>query len=61
MGRKLLNFNERSEPLKSEITAHYPEYVAAPPLDDPRWHDTSWTSLKNIIGRQFEESSHRHL
>ena len=51
MGRKLL---------KSEIAANYPEYVA-PPLDDPRRNETSWTYMKKIIdGRESEEISHSH-
>ena len=61
MGRKLLNYDQLSDLLKSEIAAHYPEYVAPPPLDDPRRNETSWTYMKKIIdGRQSEKSSHSH-
>jgi hypothetical protein len=59
MGRKLLNYDQLSDLLKSEIAANYPEYVAPPPLDDPRRNETSWTYMKRIIdGRESEESSH---
>ena len=61
MGRKLLNYDQLSDLLKSEITANYPEYVAPPPLDDPRRNETSWTYMKKIIdGRESEETSHSH-
>jgi hypothetical protein len=61
MGRKLLNYDQLSDLLKSEIAANYPEYVAPPPVDDPRRNETSWTYMKKIIdGRQSEESSHSH-
>ena len=61
MGRKLLNYDQLSDLLKSEIAANYPEYVAPPPLDDPRRNETSWTYMKKIIdGRESEETSHSH-
>jgi len=61
MGRKLLNYDQLSDLLKSEIAANYPEYVAPPPVDDPRRNETSWTYMKKIIdGRESEESSHSH-
>ena len=60
MGRKLLNYDQLSDLLKSEIAANYPEYVA-PPLDDSRRNETSWTYMKKIIdGRETEERSHSH-
>ena len=61
MGRKLLNYDQLSGLLKFEIAANYPEYVAPPPLDDPRRNETSWTYMKKIIdGRESEETSHSH-
>ena len=61
MGRKLLNYDQLSDLLKSEIAANYPEYVAPPPVDDPRRNETSWTYMKKVIdGRESEESSHSH-
>ena len=61
MGRKLLNYDQLSDLLKSEITANYPEYVAPPPVDDSRRNETSWTYMKKIIdGRESEETSHSH-
>ena len=34
MGRELLNYDQLSDLLTSEIATYYPEYVALPPLDD---------------------------
>ena len=61
MGRKLLNYDQLSDLLKSEIAANYPEYVAPPPLDDPRRNETSWTYMKKMIDSRAEkpeESGH---
>ena len=55
MGRKLLNYDQLSDLLKSEIAANYPEYVAPPPLDDPRRNETSWTYMKKIIDSRAEK------
>ena len=61
VGRKLLNYDQLSKLLKSEIAANYPEYVAPPPLDDPRRNETSWTYMKKIIdGRESEKTSQSH-
>jgi hypothetical protein len=49
MGRKLLNYEQLADALKSEIAENYPEYTAPPPLDDPRRNETSWTYMKKII------------
>jgi hypothetical protein len=59
MGRKLLNYEQLADALKSEIAENYPEYTAPPPLDDPRRNETSWTYMKKIIdSRQTQESEH---
>ena len=59
MGRKLLNYEQLADALKSEIAENYPEYRAPPPLDDPRRNETSWTYMKKIIdSRQSQESDH---
>ena len=61
MGRKLLNYEQLADALKSEIAEKYPEYRAPPPLDDPRRNETSWTYMKKIIdSRQSQESDHAH-
>ena len=61
MGRKLLNYEQLADALKSEIAENYPEYRAPPPLDDPRRNETSWTYMKKIIdSRQSQESDHAH-
>ena len=61
MGRKLLNYEQLADALKSEIAENYPEYRAPPPLDDPRRNETSWTYMKKITdSRQSQESNHAH-
>ena len=61
MGRKLRNYEQLADALKSEIAEKYPEYRAPPPLDDPRRNETSWTYMKKIIdSRQSQESDHAH-
>ncbi|RKQ71976.1 uncharacterized protein DUF1838 [Litorimonas taeanensis] len=47
-GRKLESWDDMSETMKSEIRTHYPEYVAPPPLDDPRKNMTSWEYYKQV-------------
>ena len=61
MGRKLLNYEQLADALKSEIAENYPEYTAPPPLDDPRRNETSWTYMKKIIdSRQNQGSEDAH-
>ncbi len=49
MGRKLPGgFEELPAILKNEIREHYPEYVDAPPGDDPRPNETTWTKFKKL-------------
>ncbi len=47
-GRKLDSWDDMSDTMKAEIENHYPEYVAPPPLDDPRRNETSWIYYKKI-------------
>ncbi len=54
MGRKLQNYDQLPEMMKAEIAENYPEYVAPPPLDDPRRNETSWTYMKKIIDAREE-------
>jgi hypothetical protein len=48
-GSKLKSWNELPELIKNEIRANYPEYTNAPPADDARPNETSWTYMKKII------------
>jgi hypothetical protein len=47
-GRKLNSFDELSDTMKSEIANHYPDYVAPPPVSDPRPNMTSWKYYKAV-------------
>jgi hypothetical protein len=61
VGKKLENYDQLPEVMKSEIAANYPKYTAPPPLDDTRRNETSWTYMKKIIDSRGEEkpkSSH---
>jgi len=55
MGKKLESFDQLADTMKAEIAAHYPEYVAPPPLDDQRRNETSWTYMKKIIDGRKEK------
>ncbi len=47
MGRKLPGgFEELPDVLKTEIRANYPIYEQAPPKDDTRRNETTWTKFK---------------
>jgi len=48
IGKKVKSFDDYPEALKNEIKANYPIYVAAPPTDDTRPNETSWTYYKKI-------------
>lgn len=48
-GGKLDSWDELPALLKDEIAASYPEYRNAPPLDDPRPNETSWTYFKKVF------------
>lgn len=54
IGRKLQSYDQLPEMMKTEIAENYPEYVAPPPLDDPRRNETSWTYMKKIIDSREE-------
>lgn len=47
-GRKLESFDQIPAPMRAEIAANYPAYVAPPPLDDTRPNETSWTYFKEV-------------
>lgn len=52
-GAKLDSWDDQPALLKDEIDEHYPEYRNAPPMDDTRANETSWTYFKKI----FDERS----
>lgn len=47
-GLKLDAWDQLSDTMKAEIEAHYPDYVAPPPLDDDRPNETSWIYYKKV-------------
>ncbi len=49
MGKKLENFDQLPEVMKTTIAKRYPEYRHAPPVDDQRRNETSWSYMKKII------------
>ncbi len=48
-GRKMKTFDELPQVLKTEINQNYLIYTSAPPLDDSRPNETSWTFFKKVI------------
>ncbi|WP_380875782.1 DUF1838 family protein [Sphingomonas sp. DBB INV C78] len=46
VGTKLDNFDELPTLLKDEIAANYPAYRQAPPIDDARPNETTWTTFR---------------
>jgi hypothetical protein len=48
-GRKVRKWDDMPEEIKKEIKANYPIYTNAPPLDDTRPNETSWTYFKKIM------------
>ncbi len=48
-GRRMKDFDELPDVVKDEIRLNYPEYTEAPPLDDSRPNDTTWTITKRAI------------
>ena len=53
-GTKLDSWDELPEFFKEEIAAHYPEYVAPPPLDDDRSNVTSWIYYRDVANGTIE-------
>lgn len=49
MGTKLKNYDELPAVLKTEIAASYPAWTSAPPVDDKRPNETSWTVFKKWL------------
>ncbi len=55
MGTKLKSFDELPKLLQDEIAANYPEYTDAPPADDRRRNETTWTVFKQKIDAERAE------
>jgi len=51
-GVKLASWDELPDVLRKEIEANYPEYRDAPPADDPRPNETSWSYFKKKVQPQ---------
>lgn len=52
VGRKLQSWDDMPDLIKQEIKDNYPEYTNAPPADDARRNETSWTYMKKIIDKR---------
>jgi hypothetical protein len=52
VGKRVASIEDLSEPLRSEIKANYPAYLAPPPLDDARPNETSWTYIRKIVDQR---------
>jgi hypothetical protein len=48
-GLRLDSWDDMPEQIKAEIKRNYPAYQAAPPTDDTRPNETSWTVMKKKI------------
>ena len=58
MGRKLPGgFEELPAVLKNEIRANYPIYEQAPPKNDTRRNETTWTKFKMLTDKSRTESA----
>jgi hypothetical protein len=51
-GGKLDSWDDLPQLLKDQIAANYPDYTNAPPLDDTRPNETSWTYFKKILDQR---------
>ncbi len=51
-GLRLDSWDDLPDVVKNEILENYPAYVTAPPLDDDRPNETSWTVTKRAIDAQ---------
>ena len=48
-GMRLDSWDDLPDVVKNEIKKNYPTYVTAPPLDDDRLNETSWTVTQKAI------------
>tara|TARA_R110002110_G_scaffold415765_3_gene655269 strand:- start:32899 stop:33810 length:912 start_codon:yes stop_codon:yes gene_type:complete len=54
-GVKLNAWDELPELMKNQIAKNYPEYTNAPPVDDDRPNETSWTFFKKVLDQRAEQ------
>ena len=51
-GKKLSNYEQLPKELKDFIKTEHPEFMSAPPLDDKRPNETSWTYFKKWLEKK---------
>jgi hypothetical protein len=52
-GKKLVGgFDAMPDAIRKEIALNYPAYNHAPPLDDARPNETSWTYFKRMMDKK---------
>ena len=57
MGKKLESYDELPSVLKDTIAERFPEYRNAPPLDDARRNETTWTKTKLILDSRNQQTA----
>jgi len=55
-GGKLESWDQLPDLMKAEIDRNYPAYRHAPPIDDKRPNETSWTFFKKIFDKRAKEA-----
>lgn len=55
IGKKLESYDQLPKIIKDTIATRYPAYRHAPPTDDTRPNETSWTYMKKIIDSRTAE------
>lgn len=56
-GTKLDSWDDLPKQMKDEIAANYPKYRHAPPTDDMRPNETSWTFFKKVFDARDGEAN----
>jgi hypothetical protein len=51
-GKKISGFDKLPKSMQDEILKNYPEYTQAPPTDDARPNETSWTVFKKKMAQK---------
>ncbi len=49
MGQKVRSYDDLPAVLRDEIAENYPIYNTAPPLDDARPNETTWTKFRDLV------------
>ena len=52
IGKKVKTFDDLPQILKDQINTNYPDYKVAPPTDDARPNETSWTYYKKLTEKK---------